>query len=107
MGSKMNKCFNDLPQYKNRRYVASYSRRTRSRSKLELFIERLLMICEAIVEGFETSTARVVLKIGMLSVMFAAFFVFVAAIEAGSIGLLGAAVISPALVLGFAAALRL
>lgn len=103
----MNKCFNDFPQYKNRRYVASYSRRTRSRSKFESIIERLLLICEAMIDVFETSNARVIVKIAMISVMFAAFFIFVAAIEAGTLGLAGAAVISPALVLGFAAALRL
>lgn len=103
----MNKCFNDFPQYKNRRYVASYSRRTRTRSKLATIIERLLLICEAFIESFEASSARVILKIAMISVMFAAFFIFVAAIEAGSLGILGAAVVSPALVLGFAAALRL
>ena len=103
----MNKCFNDFPQYKNRRYVASYSRRTRSRSKFESIIERLLLICEAMIDVFETSNARVIVKIAMISVMFAAFFIFVAAIGAGTLGLAGAAVFSPALVLGFAAALRL
>ncbi len=103
----MNNCLNDFSQYNNRRYISSNTHKTRTRGKLDLFIERLLKICETIIEGFENSTARVVVKIVMLSVMFAAFFIYVAAIEAGSLGLLETAVLSPALVLGFAAALRL
>lgn len=65
----MNKCFNDFPQYKNRRYVTSYPCRTRSRGIVRPLIERALDICEKIVEVFERSTVRLILKIFSLTAL--------------------------------------
>ena len=82
----MNKCFNEYPVYRNRRYVSSYSRRTRSRSTACDLYERALSVCESIVAFFENSLVRLAIRIVALSAAFIGFFMLVAAAEAGSIG---------------------
>ena len=107
----MNKCFNEFPvcrtEYRNRRYVASYSRRTRSRSAFSILAERLLALCMGIVDIFENSAARVAVKIASLTALFVGFFLLVAAIEGGSIGFIRAVLSAFGLVGGFALAIRI
>ena len=106
----MNKCFNEFPvcrtEYRNRRYVASYSRRTRSRSAFSILAERLLALCMGIVDIFENSAARVAVKIVSLTALFVGFFLL-AAIEGGSIGFVRAVLSAFGLVGGFAVAIRI
>ena len=103
----MNKCFNDFPRYKNRRYITSYPCRTRSRGAVRPLIERALDICENIVEVFERPTVELILKIFSLTALFIGFFFLVAAIEAGSVSFFRALFSSVGLVAGFAVAMRL
>lgn len=103
----MNKCFNDFPRYKNRRYITSYPCGTRSRGAVRPLIERTLDICENIVEVFERPTVKLILKIFSLTALFIGFFFLVAAIEAGSVSFFRALFSSVGLVAGFAVAMRL
>ncbi len=103
----MNKCFNDFPRYKNRRYITSYPCRTRSRGAVRPLIERAPDICENIVEVFERPTVKLILKIFSLTALFIGFFFLVAAIEAGSVSFFRALFSLVGLGAGFAVAMRL
>lgn len=103
----MNKCFNDFPQYKNRKYVSSYSRRTRAGRSCAAPAERILSICAGIASAFEASAVQIIGRIAALVALFVGLFFLIAAIGAGSIGVWHAVLIMLGLAAGLAAVLRI
>lgn len=103
----MNKCFDEFPVYRNRRYVSSCSRRARRHDARRGLYERALDICEVIVAFFESPLVRLAIRIASLTVAAVGFLLLVAAAEAGSVGFASGILSALGIVAAAALALRI
>ncbi len=108
----MNRCINEYneylnPIYRNRRYVASYSRRTRSTRAMRTPVELLRTLICMLATLFDNVLFRAVIKIATFTVAGLGFLFLVAAIDGGMLGLGGGIAISAAVMSSGALALLL